>query len=312
MPVRIPNSLPAAQVLKDENIFIMTERRARIQDIRPLRIAILNLMPTKEVTETQLLRLIGNTPLQVDVTLLRTASYQARNVSSAHLDTFYKTFDEVRDSKFDGLIITGAPVEMLEFEEVQYWNELTHIIDWADTHVFSSMYICWAAQAGMYYRYGVPKYDLKRKCSGVYRHRILYRNMPLLRGFDDYFFAPHSRHTEVHADDILKVPELQLLSDSAKAGVYLVASRDGRHVFVTGHAEYDAYTLKLEYERDLARGLHPDVPYNYFPDDNPENEPMVRWRSHGNLLFSNWLNYYVYQETPYDIEEIGKNVRTAF
>lgn len=306
MPVRIPNSLPAAQVLKDENIFVMTERRARIQEIRPLRIAILNLMPTKEVTETQLLRLIGNTPLQVDITLLRTASYQARNVSSAHLDTFYKTFDEVRDSKFDGLIITGAPVEMMDFEEVQYWNELTHIMDWAEDHVFSTLYICWAAQAGMYYRYGVPKYELERKCSGVYRHRLLYKNCPLLRGFDDYFFAPHSRHTEVRAEDILKVPELQLLCDSVKAGVYLVASRDGKHVFVTGHAEYDADTLKLEYERDMARGLNPQIPYNYFPDDNPANEPMVRWRSHGNLLFSNWLNYYVYQETPFDIEQIGR------
>ncbi|MGN0743197.1 MAG: homoserine O-succinyltransferase [Candidatus Fimadaptatus sp.] len=306
MPVRIPNSLPAAQVLKDENIFVMTERRARIQEIRPLKIAILNLMPTKEVTETQLLRLIGNTPLQVDITLLRTASYQARNVSSAHLDTFYKTFDEVRDSKFDGLIITGAPVEMMEFEEVQYWNELTSIMDWAEEHVFSTLYICWAAQAGMYYRYGVPKYELETKCSGVYRHRLLYKNCPLLRGFDDYFFAPHSRHTEVRAEDIARVPELQLLCDSVKAGVYLVASRDGKHVFVTGHAEYDADTLKLEYERDMARGLNPHIPYNYFPDDNPANEPMVRWRSHGNLLFSNWLNYYVYQETPYDIEQIGR------
>ena len=306
MPVRIPNSLPAAQVLKDENIFVMTERRARIQEIRPLKIAILNLMPTKEVTETQLLRLIGNSPLQIDITLLRTASYQARNVSSAHLDTYYKTFDEVRDNKFDGLIITGAPVEMMEFEEVQYWNELTRIMDWAETHVFSTLYICWAAQAGMYYRYGVPKYELPRKCSGVFRHRLLYKNFPLLRGFDDYFFAPHSRHTEVRAEDIAKVPELQLLCDSVKAGVYLVASRDGKHVFVTGHCEYDAYTLKYEYERDLARGLNPDIPYNYFPDDNPENEPMVRWRSHGNLLFTNWLNYYVYQETPYDIEQIGR------
>ena len=306
MPVRIPNSLPAAQVLKDENIFVMTERRARIQEIRPLKIAILNLMPTKEVTETQLLRLIGNTPLQVDVTLLRTASYQARNVSSAHLDTFYKTFDEVRDSKFDGLIITGAPVEMLDFEEVQYWNELTRIMDWAVEHVFSTLYICWAAQAGMYYRYGVPKYELEKKCSGVYRHRILVRNCPLLRGFDDYFFAPHSRHTEVRAENIVNVPELQILCDSVKAGVYLVASRDGKHVFVTGHAEYDADTLKLEYERDTARGLNPQIPYNYFPEDDPTREPMVRWRAHGNLLFSNWLNYYVYQETPYDIDQIGK------
>ena len=304
MPVRIPNSLPAAQVLKDENIFVMTERRARIQEIRPLKIAILNLMPTKEVTETQLLRLIGNTPLQVDITLLRTASYQARNVSSAHLDTFYKTFDEVRDSKFDGLIITGAPVEMMEFEEVQYWKELTNIMDWAEEHVFSTLYICWAAQAGMYYRYGVPKYELETKCSGVYRHRLLYKNFPLLRGFDDYFFAPHSRHTTIRRSDVEETESLKILASSDEAGVYAITTSRGRQIFITGHPEYDADTLRREYLRDKSQNLPIEKPVNYFPDDDDTRDPLVSWRSHANLLYSNWLNYFVYQTTPYDISTI--------
>jgi len=306
----IPDSLPAVKILTDENIFVMTLGRAQRQDIRPLRIVILNLMPTKEVTETQLLRVIGNTPLQVDVTLLRTASYRSRNVSSDHMDAFYRTFDEIRDLKFDGLIITGAPVEMMEFEEVDYWDELTRVMDWAQSHVFSTLYICWAAQAGMYYRFGVPKYELEKKCSGVYRHRVLVRNCPLLRGFDDAFHAPHSRHTEVRAADIAIVPELILLCESEQAGVYLVISGDGKHVFVTGHSEYDPGTLRLEYERDTAKGMDVPVPFNYFPDDDPALPPDVRWRAHSNLLFQNWLNYYVYQETPYQIETIGEPTKS--
>lgn len=306
MPVKIPDDLPARQILADENIFVMSEQRAASQDIRPLRIAILNLMPTKVVTETQLLRVIGNTPLQVSVTLMRPASHISRNTPSEHLDAFYKTFEEIQHENFDGLIITGAPVEMMDFEEVDYWKELTAIMDWAQKHVFSTLYICWAAQAGMYYRYGVPKYELPSKCSGVFRHRVLVRNCPLLRGFDDMFFAPHSRHTEVRREDIERAPDLMLLCSSDRAGVYLAASRDGKHVFVTGHSEYDPHTLKLEYERDVAKGMNVPVPYNYFPDDDPTLPPIVRWRSHSNLLFQNWLNYYVYQETPYDIERIGE------
>ena len=306
MPIKIPVGLPAGDTLENENIFVMNDFRAEHQDIRPLKIAVLNLMPTKITTETQLIRLLSNSSLQIDLTLLRTATHRSTHTPEEHMEAFYKDFSSIKNDRYDGLIITGAPVEMLDFEEVQYWNELTRIMDWAEEHVFSTLYICWAAQAGMYYRYGVPKYELEKKCSGVYRHRILVRNCPLLRGFDDYFFAPHSRHTEVRAENIVNVPELQILCDSVKAGVYLVASRDGKHVFVTGHAEYDADTLKLEYERDTARGLNPQIPYNYFPEDDPTREPMVRWRAHGNLLFSNWLNYYVYQETPYDIDQIGK------
>lgn len=309
MPVKVPDNLPAVQVLRDENIAVITEGRANVQDIRPLRIGILNLMPTKEVTETQLLRLIGNTPLQVEVKLLRTATYASKNVSQEHLKTFYSTLDEVRDQKFDGFVITGAPVELMRFEDVEYWQELTKIIDWAEEHVFSTLYICWAAQAGLYYHYGIPKYELKEKCFGVFRHKVLLPNNPLVRGFDTTFHAPHSRHTEVRAGDIEKIDELEILSVSDKAGVYIVASKDGKRVFVTGHSEYDPNTLKLEYERDIARGLDISVPYHYFPDDDPTKEPNVRWRAHSNLLFQNWLNYCVYQETPYDLDEIGKKVR---
>ncbi len=305
MPVRVPDNLPAVSTLHSENIFVMDEARASAQDIRPLRIAILNLMPTKEVTETQLLRIIGNTPLQVEVVLLRTASHRSKNTAAEHLDAFYKTFDEICDQKFDGLVITGAPVEQLEFEEVRYWSELTRIMDWAATHVYSTLYICWAAQAGLYYRYGVRKYPLEKKCSGVYLHKVLDRSAPIVRGFDDRFCAPHSRHTEVRAGDIEKVQELRLLAVSDEAGVYMAASRDGKHVFVTGHGEYDAETLKLEYERDIAKGLPVPVPAHYFPDDDASREPLVTWRAHSNLLFANWLNYHVYQETPYDLMKIG-------
>ena len=305
MPVKVPDNLPAVATLTAENIFVMSEKRAMEQEIRPLRIAILNLMPTKEVTETQLLRVIGNTALQVEVVLLRTASHLPKHTSPEHLDAFYKTFDEVKCDKFDGLIITGAPVEKLEFEEVNYWTELKGIMDWAATHVYSTLYMCWAAQAGLYYRYGVDKYPLDRKCLGVYSHRVLDKGAPILRGFDDVFYAPHSRHTEVRVEDIEKVDDLHLLAVSDDAGVYMASSRDGKHVFVTGHSEYDADTLKLEYERDIAKGMDVPVPANYFPNNDPAQPPVVRWRAHSNLLFSNWLNYHVYQETPFDLTQIG-------
>ena len=299
MPVKIQDNLPAIDILAKENIFVMTTSRAAQQDIRPLHIAVLNLMPTKVVTETQLLRVIGNTPLQVEVTLLRTATHLSKHTPLEHLETFYKTFDEIQDTSFDGLIITGAPVEQLEYESVFYWQELTAIMDWAQKHVFSTMYICWAAQAGLFYRYGVEKYPLPSKMHGVFAHRVLNRQAPLVRGFDDVFNAPHSRHTEVRMEDLVRVPELEVLACSDEAGAYLIASRDGKHVFVTGHCEYDADTLKNEYERDRAKGMDMPVPRHYFPDDDPSREPMVTWRSHANLLFANWLNYYVYQETPY-------------
>ena len=301
MPVKIQDNLPAIDILAKENIFVMTTSRAAQQDIRPLHIAVLNLMPTKVVTETQLLRVIGNTPLQVEVTLLRTATHLSKHTPLEHLETFYKTFDEIQDTSFDGLIITGAPVEQLEYESVFYWQELTAIMDWAQKHVFSTMYICWAAQAGLFYRYGVDKYPLPSKMHGVFAHRVLNRQAPLVRGFDDVFNAPHSRHTEVRMEDLVRVPELEVLACSDEAGAYLIASRDGKHVFVTGHCEYDADTLKNEYERDRAKGMDMPVPRHYFPDDDPSREPMVTWRSHANLLFANWLNYYVYQETPYDL-----------
>lgn len=301
MPVKIQDNLPAIDILAKENIFVMTTSRAAQQDIRPLHIAVLNLMPTKVVTETQLLRVIGNTPLQVEVTLLRTATHLSKHTPLEHLETFYKTFDEIQDTSFDGLIITGAPVEQLEYESVFYWQELTAIMDWAQKHVFSTMYICWAAQAGLFYRYGVEKYPLPSKMHGVFAHRVLNRQAPLVRGFDDVFNAPHSRHTEVLMEDLVRVPELEVLACSDEAGAYLIASRDGKHVFVTGHCEYDADTLKNEYERDRAKGMDMPVPRHYFPDDDPSREPMVTWRSHANLLFANWLNYYVYQETPYDL-----------
>nr|WP_122011930.1 homoserine O-succinyltransferase [Maliibacterium massiliense] len=306
MPVRIPGNLPAYQTLQNENIFVMSEARAMTQDIRPLRIAIMNLMPTKVTTETQLLRLLGNTSLQVDITFLHPASHVSRNTSPSHLATFYKTLQQVREEKFDGLIITGAPVENLSFEEVNYWDELKSLMKWARRNVYSTLYICWAAQAGLYYHYGVPKYALPSKMFGVFPHRACVQNNQLLRGFDDVFYAPHSRHTEVRRKDIEKVEELDILAESLEAGVYIVATHDGRHVFVTGHAEYDADTLKKEYERDIAKGLPIQVPCHYYPDDDPAQPPAVCWRGHANLLFSNWLNYCVYQQTPYDLNQINR------
>ncbi len=304
MPVRIPETLPARAVLESENIFVMGEERARHQDIRPLKVAILNLMPTKIATETQLLRLLGNTPLQVEVTLLHTATHHSKNVPEEHLINHYKSFAQVRRQKYDGLVITGAPVELLPFEEVDYWPELVEIMDWAEANVFAMLYICWGAQAGLHHLYGIPKYPLAAKMFGVFPHRVLERYNKLLRGFDDVFLAPHSRHTEVRRADIEKVPELVILAESDQAGIYIVASKDGRHTFVTGHSEYDPLTLKGEYDRDLGKGLSIGLPANYFPGDDPSEAPLVRWRGHSHLLFSNWLNYYVYQLTPYHIREI--------
>ena len=304
MPVIVPDQLPAIEILKNENIFVMKEMRAEHQDIRPLKIAILNLMPTKVTTETQLLRLLGNSPLQVDITLFYTSTHKVKNVSQDHLLAFYKTFDEISPLKFDGLIITGAPVEQLPFEEVDYWSELQAVMDWSCENVFSTLFICWGAQAGLYHQYGIPKYPLPMKMFGVFPHKILRANLPLFRGFDDVFYAPHSRHTEIRREDILQVPEVELLSESDFAGVYIVGSRDGRQIYVTGHSEYDPLTLKAEYDRDMNKGLPINVPANYFPDDDPSREPLVRWRGHSNLLYVNWLNYYVYQETPYDVTEI--------
>ncbi|HEX2924664.1 MAG TPA: homoserine O-succinyltransferase [Ruminiclostridium sp.] len=306
MPIRIPDNLPAAETLNSENIFVMSEDRAYHQDIRPLKIAILNIMPTKITTETQLLRLLGNTPIQVEIVLLHPASHMSKNTPEEHLETFYKTFDEIRHDHFDGLIITGAPVEQMPFEEVNYWEELTQIMDWSKKNVYSTLHICWGAQAGLYYHYGVQKHDLPSKMFGVFEHTKIKEHVKLLRGFDDVFYVPHSRHTEVRREDVSKVDKLEILAESKEAGVYLVASKDGRHIFATGHSEYDPHTLKLEYERDIERGLEIAVPKNYFPADDPTREPLVRWRGHGNLLFLNWLNYYVYQETPYDLSSMGK------
>jgi homoserine O-succinyltransferase len=304
MPIRIPNNLPAAKVLNNENIFVMFEDRAYHQDIRPLNIAILNLMPTKITTETQILRLLGNSPLQVDTVLLHPKNHHSKNTPGDHLTNFYRHFEDIKNQKFDGMIITGAPVEHLEFEEVDYWDELEEIMDWSVHNVFSTFYMCWGAQAGLYHHYGIPKYPLKEKMFGVFPHSVNRKNVRLLRGFDDVFYAPHSRHTEIRRSDIEKVPDLQILSESEEAGVYIVASKDERKLFVTGHSEYDALTLKSEYDRDTAKGLDIKVPRNYYPDDNPNLQPTVKWRSHADLLFSNWLNYYVYQETPYDLNEI--------
>ncbi len=306
MPIRIPDNLPAAEILNKENIFVMFEDRAYHQDIRPLKIVILNLMPTKITTETQLLRLIGNTPIQIETVLLYPASHIPKNTPEAHLLEFYKTFDEIRNEHFDGLIITGAPVEQIPFEQVNYWEELTRIMDWSLTNVYSTLHICWGAQAGLYYHYGIPKYDIPNKMFGVFPHTKSKEHVKLLRGFDDIFYVPHSRHTEVRKKDISGVDGLEILSESEEAGVYLVASKDGRHIFATGHSEYDPLTLKAEYVRDVEKGLEIEVPKNYFPGDDPDKQPIVRWRGHANLLFLNWLNYYVYQETPYDLTKIGK------
>ena len=304
MPVKIPITLPARATLERENIFIMDEERALHQDIRPLRVAILNLMPTKIATETQLLRLLSNSALQVEVTLLHTATHESRNTDADHLLNHYLTFNDIQEEKFDGLIITGAPVEQMPFREVEYWDELTDLMDWAETNVESTFYICWGAQAGLYHRYGIPKYDLPRKMFGVFEHRVQAPTESLLRGFDDVFLAPHSRHTEIRRGDVEQVDELNILAESDEAGLYILATRDGRHIFVTGHSEYDPLTLKGEYDRDVNKGLPIHVPKNYYPGDDPGQTPHVRWRGHANLLFSNWLNYYVYQVTPYDVNKI--------
>ncbi len=304
MPVKLPDGLPAIDILQQENIFVMTHRRAVTQDIRPLRIAILNLMPTKQATETQLLRLLGNSPLQVEITLLHTGSYISKNTEAEYLDSFYRTFEEVKDEQFDGLVVTGAPVEQYEFEDVEYWQELVALMEWADRHVFSTMYICWAAQAALYHFYGIEKHPLNRKLFGVFPHNVMYRGHKLVRGFDDVFYAPHSRHTTIYVSDAAREPDLDILCTSNEAGLYLACSRDGGRVFVTGHSEYDAETLSLEYKRDLAAGKPIAMPKNYYPNDDASQPPMLQWRAHSSLLFGNWLNYFVYQETPYDVDAI--------
>lgn len=306
MPIKINNNLPAAKKLNTEGVFIMTPERANTQDIRPLKIGILNLMPTKEATEVQLLRLLGNSPLQVDVTLLHPASHIGKKAPVDHLATYYKTFDDIKDERFDGFIITGAPVETKPFEEVYYWEELTKIMEWTRQNVFSTLHICWGAQAGLYYHYGVPKYNLDKKLFGVFKHTISAHSM-LFNGFDPTFMAPHSRNSTVYREDILAVPSLSLFSESDEAGVFIAASRKGRQVFVTGHIEYDVDTLKKEYERDAAKGLdNVDIPKNYYRNDDPTQPPMMTWRAHANLLFVNWLNYYVYQKTPFDLSELAE------
>lgn len=305
MPIKIPNQLPATKVLNNENIFVITETRAMTQDIRPLKIAILNLMPTKITTETQLARLLGNTPLQVELTLLQTKSHKPKNTSAEHMLMFYKTFDEVCNQKFDGLVITGAPVEQLEFEEVEYWDELTRIMEWSKTNVTSTFHICWGAQAGLYYHYGIKKYPLEKKLFGVFPHHVDHKTSILLRGFDEAFMVPQSRHTETRLSDVEKVSELKILASSDEAGLYIAMTDQGRQIFVTGHSEYDADTLAKEYFRDKEQGLPIEIPKNYFPGDDESKAPVMSWRAHANLLYSNWLNYFVYQTTPYNIEDIG-------
>lgn len=306
MPIKIPDGLPAQSVLEDEHIFVITENRALHQDIRPLKIGILNLMPTKIVTETQIMRSLSNTPLQFEVELIQTSSYHGKNTPQEHLFQFYKTFDEIKDINFDGFIITGAPVEQMEFEEVDYWQELCRIMEWTKTHVHSTLHICWGAQAALYYHYGIKKYPLEEKMSGVFTHRLLTPKSRLFHGFDSEFCAPHSRHTETRAEDILACPGLKLMAVSDEAGVYAAGNLDGSQFFVTGHSEYDADTLDKEYRRDLAKGMNPQIPRHYYPDDDPDKAPVLRWRAHSALLYTNWLNYYVYQTTPFDI---SKNIK---
>lgn len=306
MPIRIPDALPATEILEGENIFVMTEFRALHQDIRPLRVLILNLMPTKIATETQLMRKLSNTPLQIQVDLLRTKSHEATHVSAGHLETFYRTFEDIENEHYDGLIITGAPVELMEFEEVDYWEELCRIMDWSSTHVHSTLHICWGAQAGLYYHYGIQKYRLPKKASGVFEHRLLKPKSPLVRGFDDRFYAVHSRNTDVKIEDVKAVDDLEIVAMSDEVGLYIVKSVDSRRFFVFGHPEYDTDTLKLEYERDVKRGINPEIPTNYFPDDDPTRAPLNVWRSQAQLFYTNWLNYYVYQTTPYDLEKVGE------
>lgn len=306
MPIRIPDALPATEILEGENIFVMTEFRALHQDIRPLRVLILNLMPTKIATETQLMRKLSNTPLQIQADLLRTKSHEATHVSAGHLETFYRTFEDIENEHYDGLIITGAPVELMEFEEVDYWEELCRIMDWSSTHVHSTLHICWGAQAGLYYHYGIQKYRLPKKASGVFEHRLLKPKSPLVRGFDDRFYAVHSRNTDVKIEDVEAVDDLEIVAMSDEVGLYIVKSVDSRRFFVFGHPEYDTDTLKLEYERDVKRGINPEIPTNYFPDDDPSRAPLNVWRSQAQLFYTNWLNYYVYQTTPYDLEKVGE------
>ncbi|MEG1585306.1 MAG: homoserine O-succinyltransferase [Bacteroidales bacterium] len=304
MPLNLPDKLPAIEALKEENIFVMDANRASEQDIRPLKIVILNLMPVKITTENDLIRLLSNTPLQVEIEFMMISGHVSKNTSGDHLKAFYKTFDQLKSEKFDGMIITGAPLEQLDYESVAYWSEMERIFEWSRTHVTSTLYICWAAQAALYHFYGVPKYPLDKKMFGVFRHTVYDQKNPIFRGFDDEFFVPHSRHSEVRESDIRKIQELTILSESEESGVYMVMGRNGRELFVTGHSEYAAYTLDAEYRRDMAKGLQIEVPHNYYRDDDPEAGPLVRWRGHANLLFSNWLNYFVYQETPYDIRDI--------
>lgn len=304
MPLKLPDQLPAIELLKQENIFVMDTTRATGQDIRPLRIAILNLMPLKITTETDLVRLLSNTPLQVEISFMKIKSHTPKNTPIEHMKAFYTDFEQMREQRYDGMIVTGAPVEQMDFERVTYWDEITEIFDWARTHVTSTLYICWAAQAGLYHFYGIPKYPLEKKMFGIFPHRALQPLHPIFRGFDDVFYVPHSRHTEVRSEDILHVPALTLLSESPEAGVYLVMARGGREFFVTGHSEYSPLTLDGEYRRDLGKGLPIEMPRNYYVDDDPAKGVLVRWRAHANLLFSNWLNYFVYQETPYDINNI--------
>lgn len=304
MPIKIPNELPATKVLTDENIFVMTETRAITQDIRPLKILLLNLMPTKIATETQLSRLLGNTPLQVELSFIHTKSHQSKNTPQEHLFSFYQTFDDIKQNKYDGLIITGAPVEHLEFEQVEYWDELCQIMEWSKTHVHSTFHICWGAQAGLYYHFGIKKYPLSEKLFGVFEHRVERKSSILFRGFDDKFFVPHSRHTTVRREDVENEPALKILAASPVAGLYAVSTENGKQVFITGHSEYDADTLKKEYFRDKEAGLPIHVPYNYFPNDDDTQEPIVRWRSNANLLYANWLNYIVYQTTPYELDNV--------
>lgn len=304
MPIKIPNDLPARPILESEHIFVMTETRALTQDIRPLKIGLVNLMPTKIATETQILRCLANTPLQIEVYLIHTRSYTAKNTSEEHLATFYRTVDDILDENFDGVIITGAPVENMAFEEVEYWPELCRIMEWTKTHAHSTMHICWASQAGLYYHYGVPKRQLSGKLSGIYSHYMLNPKARLFRGFDEEYFAPHSRHTESDPEAIAKVPQLRILSVSPQAGIHIVSDHDNKQFFVSGHSEYDLYTLRDEYFRDLGKGMDVKIPFNYFPGDDPAQKPINRWRAHGQLLFTNWLNYYVYQTTPYDLQKL--------
>jgi len=304
MPLNIPVTLPAVEALRTENIFVMDSERASSQEIRPLKIVILNLMPIKITTETDLIRLLSNSPLQIEIDFLHMETHCSKNTPIEHLTSFYKTFEEIKKSNYDGMIITGAPVEQMPFEEVNYWGEISTIFDWARTHVTSTFFICWAAQAGLYYHYGINKYPLDAKMFGVFEHRMFDPQNPIFRGFDDVFYVPHSRHTEIRAEDIRKNPDLTLLSESPESGVYMVMARNGREFYITGHSEYSPLTLDTEYKRDVAKGLPINIPLNYYRDDNPENEPLVRWRSHANLLFTNWLNYFVYQETPYDLTKI--------